>query len=223
MAGKGTYTYDPGVFEAPDLARAKHVILTPEPGQATDERWARETPYLAQLLGEGLALKAGQLVIDYGCGIGRMAKALIERYDVQILGVDISQQMRSLAPAYVGSPAFSVVSRGVLERMAASGLRADAAISVWVLQHCAHPAEDLALLRSALAPGARLGVVNTFTRIVPTREGPFINDDLDMKALLADRFAGLAEGGLDPAVVGDYIAERSYWSMHTALPAGGQT
>lgn len=214
MAEKGVYTYDARVFEARDLARAKHVILTPEAGQGTEERWARETPYLGGLLGEALELKPGQLVIDYGCGIGRMSKELIGRFGVQVLGVDISQQMRSLAPGYVESSAFSAVSRGMLERMAAAGLRADAAISVWVLQHCLRPQEDLGLLKSALRAGGRIGVVNTRARYVPTREGPFINDDLDLKALLAATFPVTADGRLDVEAVGDHIAERSFWSAH---------
>jgi len=219
MGEKRVFTYDPALFEARDLAQARHIILTPEAGQGTDERWATETPYLGQLLGEQLGLRGEQLVIDYGCGIGRMSKELIARFGVRVLGVDISQQMRGMAPGYVGSAAFSVVSRGMLQRMVAAGLRADAAISVWVLQHCAAPAEDIALIRSALTPEAPVGIVNTFARVVPTREGGFISDELDLKALLAAEMPLLAEGALDAAVVGRYIAEATYWSVHRAGPA----
>jgi hypothetical protein len=44
-------TYSRAAFDVPDEAAARRIILTPEFGQDTDERWERETPYLAQLIG----------------------------------------------------------------------------------------------------------------------------------------------------------------------------
>ena len=63
--------YCPQVFDQPDLADAKAIILTPEAGLTTDERWERETAFLRPFLE---ALPAG-LAIDYGCGIGRLPEA----------------------------------------------------------------------------------------------------------------------------------------------------
>jgi SAM-dependent methyltransferase len=213
------WTYNPEIFEAKSLDHAKAIILTPEPGQDTDSRWLRETPYLGQLLGEAMELKPGQLVIDYGCGVGRMAKELIERWDVRVLGVDISREMRSLAPAYVDKSVFSAVSRAMLETLAAGGLRADAAIAVWVLQHCPYPAQDLGLLRGALKPGGRIGVANTNVRLVPTKERVWASDGLNLREMLNANFPLIADGALDPEIVGAFIAERTYWSVHTAGPA----
>ena len=52
--------YCPQVFDQPDLADAKAIILTPEAGLTTDERWERETAFLRPFLE---ALPAG-LAID---------------------------------------------------------------------------------------------------------------------------------------------------------------
>jgi trans-aconitate methyltransferase len=119
---------------------------------------------LAELLGSALDLKSGQMVVDYGCGVGRLSKALIERYDCLVLGVDSSASMRSLATDYVGSGAFSVVSRRTFDALSRGGFKADAAVCVWVLQHCLQPAADIGLIRRALEDGCGLAVVNNLGR-----------------------------------------------------------
>jgi cyclopropane fatty-acyl-phospholipid synthase-like methyltransferase len=207
-------TYNPDVFKVPDAEAAKRIILTSEGGQSTEERWARETPYLAQLLCEKLQLAPGQLVVDFGCGLGRMARALIERSGCSVLGIDISEEMRGLAPAYVRSPAFSVVSNEVFAALVAGGLRIDAAISVWVLQHCLAPADDVALLAQALKTGGRFGLVNAVHRAVPTREKRWARDGLDVRALMDELFVRQDQGTLDPAHVGDLISAHAFWGVY---------
>ena len=170
----GSATYDAEVFSVSDIDAAKRIIITPSADMGTAERWEAETPYLAGLLGEAMDIRPGQLVIDYGCGIGRLAKALIERFDCMILGVDSSGDMRALATGYVDSAAFSVLSRRVLEGMAQRGLRADAAFSVSVLQHCLRPDQDIRVIASALRGAAPVSVVNLHRRAVPTVESGWI-------------------------------------------------
>jgi len=54
-------TYNPLVFETPDLASAKRIVVRPQVGLDTDQRWETETPYLAALLGNAVDLKPRQL------------------------------------------------------------------------------------------------------------------------------------------------------------------
>ncbi|MET0273949.1 MAG: class I SAM-dependent methyltransferase [Phenylobacterium sp.] len=210
-------TYNPNIFRVPDMEAAKRIILTPE-GSTTEARWASETPYLAELIAGKLDLRAGQTVVDYGCGIGRMAKALIERCGCHVLGVDMSQEMRGLAPAYVDSPNFSAVSNLVFIALMKGGLRVDAAISVWVLQHCLTPDRDIALIRAALRPGAPLGVVNTKRRCVPTVEKPWANDGIDLRKLLSESFIEREVCELDAAFVGESTARSSFWGVYGKAP-----
>ena len=92
--------YDASVFDVANVDEAKRIILTPE-NSTTEERWQVETPYLAALITEHLPIDRGTLLLDYGCGIGRMSKALIERKRCKVVGADISASMRALAGAYV--------------------------------------------------------------------------------------------------------------------------
>ena len=158
-------------------------------------------------------------MIDYGTGIGRLAKELIARFGCRVLGVDISQEMRGLGPAYVASDRFACVSPELFGAMIRSGLRADAAISVWVLQHCAQPTQDIDLLQSALRPGGDLFVVNNLHRAVPVRPEPgdrsvWASDGLDIGDLLRARFELRAEGRLDPAVVGADVSQLTFWAAY---------
>jgi len=203
-------TYNPNVFAVANMAQAKAIILTDERGVDSDTRWRAETPYLADLIGQEIAPQPGQLVIDYGCGIGRLAKEMIARFDCFVLGVDISAHMRSLAASYVDSDKFTVCAPAMLDELAGRGLRADAAISVWVLQHCFDPDADIDRLRGALIHSARLLVVNNRARAVPTVEKSWVHDGIDIKETLESRFKPLSYGLLDPAHVTQTVTDFSF-------------
>lgn len=211
-------TYNPKIFDVADEQSARRIILTTEGGVGTDERWAKETPYLADLICEQLALQPGQVVLDYGCGIGRMAKALIERVGCHVLGVDISTDMRGLAPGHVSSALFSVVSRRMFEGLVAKGLRVDAAISVWVLQHCLTPSEDIALIRSGLGASGKVLVINNNGRAVPTVEQSWADDRLDIRQCLAAQFVEQETGQLEARHVGQLIAQHAFWATYSQHP-----
>jgi SAM-dependent methyltransferase len=212
-------TYDPRVFALPDIDTAKRIILTHE-DSTTEDRWARETPYLADLIEAHLAINPGTLLLDYGSGIGRIAKALIERQDCSVVGVDISPHMRSLGLAYVRSDRYAVCSPDMLVALVGSGLRFDAAISVWVLQHCASPETDIGLLAAALKPGAPAFIVNNVGRAVPTVEDGWIDDGVDVRALLLDAFELEAEGRLDAAFATPAVSRHTFWARLRAT--GGE-
>ncbi len=155
--------YDPQVFNVHDVDQAKRIILTEIPsGATTQERWQQETPLLTGLL-ESLALTEDSVVLDYGCGIGRMAKALIDRFGCKVIGVDISSTMLQLAKDYVDDLRFTTTMT-----MENCDQRFDAAIAVWVLQHCQTPEDDIAAIHHCLKPNGKLAVVNdAFMRYVP--------------------------------------------------------
>ena len=205
-------TYDPRVFAVSDIDAAKRIILTHE-DSSTSERWAKETPYLADMIEQRLAVAPDTLLLDYGSGIGRIAKALIERQDCHVVGVDISPHMRSLGLAYVRSDRYTVCSPDMLVALIGSGLRFDAAISVWVLQHCAHPEADIGLIAAALKPGAGAFVVNNRGRAVPTVEDGWIDDGIDVRSLLLDAFELEAEGRLDAAATSPEVARHTFWAQ----------
>jgi SAM-dependent methyltransferase len=202
-----TLRYFPEVFETADLAAAKAIILTDEgPGADTQTRWEQETPYVLELIAEHLAPRPGMVVLDYGCGVGRLAKPLIETFGCHVIGVDISAAMRALSVDYVRDERFLAVSPTQFDALIAHGLSVDAAFTVWVLQHCFEPRADVARIRAGLAPGARAFVLNMKTRAMPTVDADpaaarfqWASDGQDVAALLRESLVSEAEGEPDPA------------------------
>lgn len=211
-------TYNPDVFRVRNESHARQIILTAEGGQSTNERWVRETPYLGSLLSDRLNVSKGQLVIDFGCGIGRISRELIERLGCRVLGVDISADMRAMAPRYVESEDFSVVSLRIFSAMVDDGLQAHAAISVWVLQHCLAPAIDIDLIRRSVRPGGRVGIVNNKQRAVPTKEKAWTNDGVDVRKLLDERLSEIEAGVLDEAIVSHDVSAFGFWAIYERDP-----
>src|SRR5215213_3946204 len=178
------FTYNPNVFQVNNLAEAMSIIMTPE-GSTTADRWETETPYVADLIAGHFSLGADSLVLDYGCGIGRVAHELITRHGCRVVGVDISPSMRALSVVYTRSDRFMACSHEMLEGLTARGLKFDAALAVWVLQHCATPTQDTARIRAALKPGGDLFAINGNVRSIPTTEMGWVNDGLDIRSMLA--------------------------------------
>src|SRR5262245_44352639 len=130
-----TATFRPEVFEARTIEEAKGLIVSPEPGTTTDERWQRETAFLVEDIVRNLQIGPDTCLLDYGCGTGRLSKALIENTGCRVVGVDSSKAMRLFAPEYVLSDRFIVWSPEILAKMVEKGFRVPRAICLWVLQH----------------------------------------------------------------------------------------
>lgn len=204
-------TYNPAVFSVNNIAEAMQIILTPQ-DSTTATRWKTETPYLADLIVRWIDITSQSVLLDYGCGIGRVAKELIARHDCRVIGVDISPSMRALAPMYVQSDRFFACPPVMLDCLIEQGVTFDGALSIWVLQHCMAPSEDIARIRRALRAGGRLFVLNNINRAVPTREQGWVNDGIDLRALLGTEFALLGEGAPEQERTTPQIAQGAFWA-----------
>jgi SAM-dependent methyltransferase len=188
----GEPAYAAEVFSPRSVEEAKRIILTPEPGISTGERWEKETPYIADELVAALKPAAESTILDYGCGIGRLAKAVIERIGCAVIGVDISARMRAYAQVYVESDDFIAMPPGGLDRLISRGVTVDHAYAVWVLQHCLDPAREIRRIGQALVPGGLFCVINSVQRWLPTDQG-WQDDGKDVLGLVRAEFEEMAE------------------------------
>jgi hypothetical protein len=184
--GDGELTYDPRIFMCRTPEEARAVILNGgDGGLTTNERWERETAFLSELINW---LPNTRLVIDYGCGIGRMMRVM----PVPCLGVDISPSMRGQGEAYLmqdNRHDVGFVSPGCLDILLERGLRAQGALAVWALQHVLDPDYCIRQIFNAITPGSPFYVVNQDRRWVPAaRDGHFqwIDDTIDIWERIED-------------------------------------
>ncbi len=201
--------YSPAVFHTSNIEKAKYIILTPTPEMTTDERWEIETRNLVDELGRTLNLDAESRILDYGCGIGRVAKALIERYGCSVVGVDISENMRKLSIDYVNSERFVACDAAALNQMVQEGFQASGAYACWVLQHCQSPGSEIERIHSALVPGSPFFVLNSNNRLVPTESG-WASDDLSVENLLVEKFEKISRFDVSQLVASRTLAGQSY-------------
>lgn len=178
------YEHFPALFDQPDLQRARAIILTPEAGLSTEERWEQETNFLRPFLA---ALPTG-LCIDFGCGVGRLSRVLIE-LGHPVLGVDASISMLSHALDGISVERFAVARPNWLT---SRPLRAQSAIAVWVLQHARDPEYCINLIADNLADNAHFLFIGRETRYLPAvadGQTGWLDDRIDIPALIAKRFA----------------------------------
>ena len=223
--------YYPEIFNVRNEQDARAIILTNEgPGADTETRWAQETPYITDLLKTHLTPGPDDLILDYGCGIGRLAKELIQHCGCHVIGVDISPEMRRLSLDYVDSARFTAVSPEILDSMLASGLRVDGAFCIWVLQHCYAPDRDIAKMKTALRGTAKFFVINMSQRAIPVRRetgqddagsnwAGWRSDNINIRDLLAANFTVTSEGDIDTETIPNSADAGAYW-MSLAQPPG---
>lgn len=79
-------------------------------GISTDARWLVETDIFRDGILTWISKEQAVKILDYGCGVGRLAKALLSANDnIEILGVDQSPGMLEHAKSYVNSDRFKTM------------------------------------------------------------------------------------------------------------------
>ena len=147
--------YNPGIFDADTMDKAKQLSVisgTPIPDNI---RWGEEVKMLCTAMARELMLRRGDLILDYGCGVGRLAKELCSM-GCDVIGVDISPAMRRYAMQYVNAPGhFVALAPEELLLMVNKGLRCDHALVAWMLQHSPNVYADITFCLLYTSPSPR--------------------------------------------------------------------
>lgn len=176
--------YRNDVFTPKTLEEAKHLALTSDP--ADPEKFQKETEYLVDgIVGSGLLTESSK-VLDFGCGMGRVAREIIKRIGCRVVGVDSSSAMMSFAQQYVADIRFE--TKFVYEAQ-----DIDLAIAALVLQHAKDPAKEIGMLYGVIKPGGHLLLLNERKRFVPVAgapaDVPWHDDGIDVVKLVEARFS----------------------------------
>lgn len=107
----------------------------------------------------GEQFPGGARALDVGCGSGRLTAVLADRY-AQTFAVDPSPDQIVLAKQTRPDPQVTYEVRGLFDVAPELHGTFDAVLSVFVLSHAGKPEDTLPHLRSLVAPGGRLVVVD---------------------------------------------------------------
>lgn len=208
--------YDPSRFiDVENVDEAVKIILQPMGDLSSKQRWSDEAPALMRIFERFIAPDTS--VLDYGCGIGRLAKPLIQKLSCVVVGVDISPNMRALATSLVDSPMFCAMDPAVLDFLNLE-FKFDAAIAVWTLQHCLDLGKAIEQLRWTVMPGGKLIVVGSHERCVPVEDGKWADDGLNVGQMItAKGFKEIERGKLDRSIAPDWMQEKTFWAAYERL------
>ncbi|MBU3602149.1 bifunctional 2-polyprenyl-6-hydroxyphenol methylase/3-demethylubiquinol 3-O-methyltransferase UbiG [Polynucleobacter sp. AM-25C3] len=187
--------YDPSIFDHASIEGAKEIVLTTESGISTQTRWDTETPWLLNLIGKHI-IKPSGLVVDYGCGVGRLAGPLVDQ-GYSVIGVDASSSMRQHATNLIASERFMAMTPATLEQLVGIGIKADFVLAIWVLQHCFDLDAEVGRIYKTLNKGGIVGVADMRHRAVPTNQG-WCDDGRDVKETLSRFFMPIQQYPYNP-------------------------
>lgn len=179
-----TLIYDPTVFDKSSIEEARGIVLTAEGGVSTQARWDGETPWLLNLIAKHI--KSGDLVLDYGCGVGRLAAPLVSQ-GYSVIGVDASSLMRQHATNLIANERFVAMTPVMLDQLLCIGVKAQFALAFWMLHHCFDLDLEVQRIYNALNKDGILGVLDMRHRAIPTNQG-WINDGKDVFQTLCRSF-----------------------------------
>jgi ADP-heptose:LPS heptosyltransferase/ubiquinone/menaquinone biosynthesis C-methylase UbiE len=127
---------DHGLFKPASFNEGVDCVVGACNGFSKEERYEKETPLFAKAI---LRQSTGRKILDYGCGVGRLAKEILKQDSSAafIHGVDASQDMCRLSQQNVNDARFIASLPSEFDKMnsGVDNCLHDIAYCVYVLQH----------------------------------------------------------------------------------------
>jgi SAM-dependent methyltransferase len=148
------------VFDVKELEHAKHIVLTSDPNNPN--KFKNETDAVVKSLKKRKIITKDSWVMDFGCGMGRVSKALLDEFNCTVIGVDISPSMLNFAQEYTESPKF----KGAIKWSIPNTM--DVCLAILCIQHTEYPKKEIQTIYEALKLNGYLVLINENNRLVPS-------------------------------------------------------
>lgn len=179
------------IFNQPSPESAKQVILTNYAGYTTDVRWEIETHDEVSMLKKNI--QPSGKVCDFGIGIGRISKPLLEDMQgISIVGVDSAENMLRYCKEYVPKELqnrLELISFDDIGQIKTDSI--DFVICIYVLQHIPANLFEGAVyqLNRIIKPEGLLYLLNTNKfRAVPNGRPTWFNDKFPQWKIIGKYF-----------------------------------
>lgn len=149
------------VFDVVTFEQAKHVVLTSDANNP--DKFVNETNFLIQAIAEQEVINETSVVLDFGCGMGRVSKGLIDKFGCKVIGLDISPSMLMFAKLYTAN-----INKFEGTHQYDTPNSVDVAMSILALQHSEDPEKEIDNIISVLKLGGTFILLNEATRYVPS-------------------------------------------------------
>ena len=151
-------------FYPNDIESAKDICIIPDPKKPN--KFNEETHFLIKFLNSKGLLHKRPKVLDFGCGVGRISKDLVD-LGCEVVGMDFSIPMLMAAINFVDNKNFTpLINTATLPFEIKPEF--DLVICSFVLQHAEDPIKEIKFLKSVMKDDATLVLVNEPYRLVPT-------------------------------------------------------
>ena len=151
------------IFYPSDMQSAMDICITPDAQKPN--KFNEETDFLIKFLNSKGMLHKRPKVLDFGCGVGRISKDLVD-LGCEVVGMDFSIPMLMAAINYVDNKNFTpLINTATLPFEIKPEF--DLVICSFVLQHTEDPIKEIKFLKSVMKDDATLVLVNEPYRLVP--------------------------------------------------------
>lgn len=147
-------------FDVTSFNQAKHVVLSNDPNDP--DKFQKETQFLVQTIQAQVELNENTTVLDFGCGMGRVAKEIVRKYNSRVIGLDISPSMLMFAKLYTANSDKFLGTHSYDEPESI-----DVALSIFALQHSEDPKKELDNIISNLKINGIFVLLNENKRLIP--------------------------------------------------------
>jgi ubiquinone/menaquinone biosynthesis C-methylase UbiE len=180
------------VFDTTDLEVAKNICLSKD--SKYPNKFKEETKFLIDFLKNKKIINSKTYFGDFGCGMGRVSREIIENFDCNIVGFDISSHMLLLAQQYLEYHDKFKIQK-YKKNYKWSGDKFDVFLASFVLQHSEHPQEDIDFIYNNLKDDGILILINEKERLVPVdiKDGYAVweDDKINITDLISKKYKNI--------------------------------
>lgn len=183
--------YDYKFFDPPNVEDAKKIILTDD---AIPDQWETETEWTMNFFRKFNLFNEDSVVLDWGCGIGRLAKPIIEEFNCKVVGVDFQPNMLKYAIEYVDHPNFTAINNAEFSQLPDDYFTVG--IAVWALQHTLDTKKIIKNIRKKLKFNSKFCVFDANTKswpVLPINQSQTTNEDVLLTVTVANDIEEITE------------------------------